>query len=295
MKISALNPTIKHIKKHQKCNDIRPIHFCGNEDIFIKNSTELQTGDKITGIGLIIDKPKIQNNHTGTAEDCLITYQNYNKNGCFRLIKNDKTKIKNISEFFKSNKEIFEIYQNNSFSFSDKLINQIEQISPKVANDIKDVFISEIVYTTLCKKQELQRAQELGYKKIDKNKDIICIQNFIVYHKEYNNASRYVSVPLLNFLSKKNDKNIIIKANAFGKESGSPVRLYLRYGFLPLKVSLEDIEKHKIETKKGLRLDPSYQVIMYLPENAILYESLRKIAPKYAIDTILPQWYIKTD
>ena len=67
-------------------------------------------------------------------------------------------------------------------------------------------------------------------------------------------------------------------ANAFGKDSASPVNLYLRYGFLPLKVSLEDIEKHKIKTSKSTRIDPSYHVIMYLPKDAVLYDILKKIS-----------------
>ena len=91
------------------------------------------------------------------------------------------------------------------------------------------------------------------------------------------------------------DKNIIIKANAFGKDSASPVNLYLRYGFLPLKVSLEDIEKHKIKTSKGTRIDPSYHVIMYLPKDAVLYDILKKICPKYEIDGISPKWFKRID
>jgi len=295
MKILGLNTGINRTKSYPTSNKPYNLSFQGIDDKFIKDLSAIKTGDKITGIGLVIDTPKIRNNNTGKTEDCLITYQNDNKNGCFRLIKNDKTKIQKIAGFFKSNKELYKSYENNSFSFSDELLSQIKKISPETAADIEDLSISEIVYTSLCKKQEIQRAQELGYKKIDNNKDIVCIQNFIVYKKEYNNASRYVSVPVLRSLYQNKDKNIIIKANAFGKDSASPVNLYLRYGFLPLKVSLEDIEKHKIKTSKGTRIDPSYHVIMYLPKDAVLYDILKKICPKYEIDAISPKWFKRID
>ena len=252
MKILGLNTGINRTKSYPTSNKPYNLSFQGIDDKFIKDLSAIKTGDKITGIGLVIDTPIIRNNNTGKTEDCLITYQNDYKNGCFRLIKNDKTKIQKIAGFFKSNKELYKSYENNSFSFSDELLSHIKKISPETAADIEDLSISEIVYTSLCKKQEIQRAQELGYKKIDNNKDIVCIQNFIV-------------------------------------------NLYLRYGFLPLKVSLEDIEKHKIKTSKGTRIDPSYHVIMYLPKDAVLYDILKKICPKYEIDAISPKWFKRID
>ena len=70
--------------------------------------------------------------------------------------------------------------------------------------------------------------------------------------------------------------NIIIKANAFGENPASPVNLYLRYGFIPLSANLDEIKQHTIKTQKRNRIDPNYQVVMYLPKDAILHSIIKK-------------------
>ena len=127
MKILGLNTGINRTKSYPTSNKPYNLSFQGIDDKFIKDLSAIKTGDKITGIGLVIDTPIIRNNNTGKTEDCLITYQNDYKNGCFRLIKNDKTKIQKIAGFFKSNKELYKSYENNSFSFSDELLSHIKK------------------------------------------------------------------------------------------------------------------------------------------------------------------------
>lgn len=182
--------------------------------------------------------------------------------------------------FYARNPRIRQEIAGSSFTISDETMRNISRTSPAAAEIIKETGIAQIVYTTLNKPEELNRLRELGYRKIDAGADIICIQNFIVNQKNYKDAFKIVAAPLMRALHENGEKNIVQKAIAFGEDSYSPVNLYLYFGFKPLSIDMQSLENSKIQTRKGLRIDPELPVVMYLPEDAILYKLLERIPYK---------------
>ena len=250
--------------------------FCANHDA-AADDFSLKTGGNLPFVGTVAALPEVFNIKTRAFEKCLLLYLNDDKNGCFRLVKNDPQKLRKISDFYKSHLEIADAVRNASFSLSDEMKNQISRINPQAREAIEDVNIAEIVYTTLNHPAELQKLQELGYKKINPDGDVVCIQNFIVNKKNYKDAYKIVAIPLLKGIQKNGDKNIVQKAIAFGTDSYSPVNLYLYWGFKPLSADLEQIEKSRVKTAKGMRIDPKMPVVMYLPEDALLYKYINRL------------------
>ncbi len=250
--------------------------FCANH-VAAADDFSLKTGGNLPFVGTVAALPEVFNIKTRAFEKCLLLYLNDDKNGCFRLVKNDPQKLRKISDFYKNHPEIADAVRNASFSLSDEIKNQISRINPQAREAIEDVNIAEIVYTTLNHPAELQKLQELGYKKINPDGDVVCIQNFIVNKKNYKDAYKIVAIPLLKGLQKNGDKNIVQKAIAFGTDSYSPVNLYLYWGFKPLSADLEQIEKSRVKTAKGMRIDPKMPVVMYLPEDALLYKYINRL------------------
>lgn len=249
-----------------------------NGDSF--SNCPLKTGDEIPYVGKVAAEPLVFNIKTKSYEKCLLLYQNDEKDGSLRLVKNEPEKLKKLSMFYARNPRIRQEIAGSSFTISDETMRNISRTSPAAAEIIKETGIAQIVYTTLNKPEELNRLRELGYRKIDAGADIICIQNFIVNQKNYKDAFKIVAAPLMRALHENGEKNIVQKAIAFGEDSYSPVNLYLYFGFKPLSIDMQSLENSKIQTRKGLRIAPELPVVMYLPEDAILYKLLERIPYK---------------
>lgn len=249
-----------------------------NGDSF--SNCALKTGDEIPFVGKVAAEPLVFNIKTKSYEKCLLLYQNDEKDGSLRLVKNEPEKLKKLSMFYARNPRIRQEIAGSSFTISDETMRNISRTSPAAAEIIKETGIAQIVYTTLNKPEELNRLRELGYRKINAGGDIICIQNFIVNQKNYKDAFKIVAAPLMRALHENGEKNIVQKAIAFGEDSYSPVNLYLYFGFKPLSIDMQSLENSKIQTRKGLRIDPELPVVMYLPEDAILYKLLERIPYK---------------
>lgn len=249
-----------------------------NGDSF--SNCALKTGDEIPFVGKVAAEPLVFNIKTKSYEKCLLLYQNDEKDGSLRLVKNEPEKLKKLSMFYARNPRIRQEIAGSSFTISDETMRNISRTSPAAAEIIKETGIAQIVYTTLNKPEELNRLRELGYRKINAAGDIICIQNFIVNQKNYKDAFKIVAAPLMRALHENGEKNIVQKAIAFGEDSYSPVNLYLYFGFKPLSIDMQSLENSKIQTRKGLRIDPELPVVMYLPEDAILYKLLERIPYK---------------
>lgn len=249
-----------------------------NGDSF--SNCALKTGDEIPYVGKVAAEPLVFNIKTKSYEKCLLLYQNDEKDGSLRLVKNEPEKLKKLSMFYARNPRIRQEIAGSSFTISDETMRNISRTSPAAAEIIKETGIAQIVYTTLNKPEELNRLRELGYRKINAGGDIICIQNFIVNQKNYKDAFKIVAAPLMRALHENGEKNIVQKAIAFGEDSYSPVNLYLYFGFKPLSIDMQSLENSKIQTRKGLRIDPELPVVMYLPEDAILYKLLERIPYK---------------
>lgn len=240
----------------------------------------LKTGDEIPYVGKVVAEPLVFNIKTKSYEKCLLLYQNDEKDGSLRLVKNEPEKLRKLSMFYAQNPRIRREISGSSFTISDETMRNISRTSPSMAEIIKETGIAQIVYTTLKKPEELNRLRELGYRKINASGDIICIQNFIVNQKNYKDAFKIVAAPLMRALHENGEKNIVQKAIAFGEDSYSPVNLYLYFGFKPLSIDMQSLENSKIQTRKGMRIDPELPVVMYLPEDAILYKLLERIPYK---------------
>lgn len=238
---------------------------------------EFKTGDFIPFFGKVVATPEVFNITTKTRDKCLVFYLNSSKDGCFRLVKNEPEKLEKLGAFYKKHLEIAKTIYDSSFSISPQTLADISRIDPSARDLIEDTTIAEVIYTTLNKPEELERLNELGYKKVNPDKEIVCIQNFAVKKKNYKDAFKLVTIPLFKGLQKNNDKNIVQKAIAYGDDPYSPVNLYLYYGFAPLSADINSIEKSRVQTPKGLRIDPNIPVVMYLPKDAVLYKYLEKM------------------
>lgn len=258
----------------------------------IKNNNLIQNKNiKLLSLGKLIGAPEIINIETKQKEKTLLFYQNTNSNGILKILKNKPDKINYFEKFINNNFYIYNEYKNSNFCFSENLKNKIEIINSDINNLINDITIAEIMYTTLKKPFEIERLKELGYKKIIKNMDVICIQNFILNQKQYHDAAKLLSIILLKALIQNKDKNIVIKANAFGSDKKSPINLYLRQGFIPLDSTINQIMQYKIQTNKGMRIDPNYTTVMWLPENAIIYNYAKTVN----FEPLFQNWFCRID
>ena len=116
-----------------------------------------------------------------------------------------------------------------------------------------------------------------GYKPADMQKEFVFIEDFYVdKNKSYRTAFKDTALGLFEILSTEKRQNILAIAQAIGDNSSSPIHLYLRAGFKPLNMTLEEIEEHIVNTKKGRRLDPKLTVLMYLPNDAYLYQIIKR-------------------
>lgn len=246
-------------------------------------------GQHFDNIGTIVAQQKLLNIKTQEMVPCAVIYSSTPNGGTFHLIRENFSLLTKVQELLKTNPEILDAIKARHGCVLNPNVEKIIKQNKTLAEILKQSIIAEISYMRLHTEDDLMRVARLGYKKIDTDKDIIFIQNLIVNQPEYKNATKTVVKPLLKGLTQKGLNNILIKASAFGKNPKSPIHLYAFFGFKPLNITEEEIEKHTIQTSMGPRLDPNYKIMMYLPKNAILYAILNRIPP-LEISQINPNW-----
>ena len=202
-----------------------------------------KVGSSIKSIGLIIGEPKVLNNLTNKLEDCYLIYQNSKRDGVIRLIKKDLPKISDLSNQLQFSPQVMEILENHNFYTADAILNKVKPVNSNVVDLFNDLRISEVGYTTITKDRGKQIIIDKGYK-CPPDSDIIFVEDLILKQKEYSKATRLVYLPLLTAFKNNGDKNILTVALAIGENSASPVHLYQRMGFKPLKDSINEIESH---------------------------------------------------
>lgn len=287
MKIfNVLSIPINNNKIYLPQNASNKLHLRDNVSFSANIST---IGQHFDNIGTIIAQPKLLNIKIHEMVNCAIIYSATQNGGTFHLVKDSIKVLKKLQELFKIHPEMLAAIKTRHGCVLNPNVEKIIGQNRSLTEILKQSIIAEISYMKLSSEDDLMRVARLGYKKIDNDKDIIFLQNLIVNQPEYENAMRTVVTPLLKGLTQKGSNNILIKASAFGENSKSPIHLYEFFGFKPLKATEEEIEKHKVQTSKGYRLDPSYRIMMYLPQNAILYSVLNRIAP-LEISKINPNW-----
>lgn len=246
-------------------------------------------GQHFDNIGTIVAQQKLLNMETHEMVPCAVIYSATPNGGTFHLIKENFSLLKKVQELLKTHPEILDAIKARHGCVLNPNIEKLIKENKCLTEILEQLIIAEVSYIKLHSEDELMRVARLGYKKIDNDKDIIFIQNLILNQHEYKNATKTVVTPLLQGLTQKGLNNILIKASAFGKDPKSPIHLYSFFGFKPLNITEEEIEKHTIQTPKGPRLDPNYKIMMYLPQNAILYALLNRIPP-LEISRINSKW-----
>ena len=129
-----------------------------------------------------------------------------------------------------------------------------------------------------------------GYKPYD-DKEFIFIEDYYFdRNKNFDSSGKIVAIPLLKKIIDNKNKNILAIAAAIGEDSYSPANLYFRYGFKPFTQTKEEIEKQIIETPKGDRINPKYAIPIYLPDDAKLYQIIKRYKGLDEIDKIYSNW-----
>lgn len=263
------------------------ITFSGNLPVSLK------VGTYIKNVGLIIKEQNVLNKETNLLEKCYLMHQGTSENGVIRLVKSDAAKIKKLSSIFTSNPKLMEDFKKHKFYTYDSTLDDLSVYNPEIKGLFDDLRISEIGYTRIKNPKAKQMIFNKGYKSISDSGDLVFIEDLFTKQNQYAIKSRLVGFPLIKALQNNGDKNILTIALALGKNDSSPVNLYLRLGFKPLKDSVQDIDTHKIRTYKGERLDPKYKVSMYLPEDAVLYDIIKKDSSLDEIYSVKPDWFKK--
>lgn len=285
--LNVLNTPIKNNIIYASQNANNKTHLRDNVS-FSANLSLI--GQHLENIGTIIAQPKLLNIKTHEMMPCDIIYSSTQNGGTFHLIKENNYLLNEIQKLFKVHPDILEAIRARHGCVINPAVEKIIEQNRRLAEILKQSIIAEVSYIKLHSEDDLMRVARLGYKKIDNDKDIIFLQNLVVNKTEYENAMRTVTMPLFKGLMQKGLNNILIKASAFGKNPKSPIHLYESFGFKPLGMTEEEVEKHVIQTNKGLRLDPKYKIMMYLPQNTSLSYILNKIPP-LEITKTNPDWF----
>lgn len=259
------------------------------DNIFFGMSASL-IGKHFDDIGTIISQPKLLNIDTNEIIPCSILHSSTQNGGTFHLIKDSGDLLSKVQGLLKAHPEILEAIKARFGCIITPTVEKIISKNKELTAIIKQELIAEVSYMKLSPEDALRAVEKLGYKKNDEGKDIFFLQNLVVSKPEYKNAMKTVTTPLLKGLVEKGIHNILLKASAFGENAKSPIHLYEFFGFKPLNITKEEVEKHTVQTVNGRRLDPNYRIMMYLPQNAVLYSILNKLAP-LEISNINPNWF----
>ena len=276
MKITCLDKNLNNLLLKSKTKSVFCFKADNNSfDVFVKSGC-INRLDEKKSFCKVVGTFNVYNRKTKVFEKCaMLCFQDENS-GSFKLVKNNKEKMMKIENYLKFNDDVRCEFENSCYLFTPQIRKTIAKTDRDLLKDIDDLIIAEASYNTLNKPEEIKKLAELGYEKVDKSKDTVLAHNFILYQKDFDKAAKKVMFSLFGHLKNTNQRNLVIKAAAFGENPVSPINYYLRLGFLPLGVTFEDIEKHKIQTSKGVRISPDYRILMYLPSNAVLYDLQEK-------------------
>ena len=272
MKICGVNNGIHYINHDRYrfntvCAASKKTAFCSSfkEGVCIKN------------IGKIIKEVPIYNDIKGNSDSGYLIYKKNKKGGVVKLfVKNDE-KIRELSEKISNDPKALEFLDKFNHYTMGVILDKLQMINPKVSKLYDDLRISECGFILIDDLKDKDALMSKGYKPIDLEKDFVFIEDFYVDKKKgYGTASKSTAICLFEILNDEKNNNILAIAQAIGKDSKSPVNLYLRAGFKPLRMTIEEIEQHTIDTPKGKRLDPKLAVSMYLPKDAYIYQIIRR-------------------
>lgn len=253
-------------------------------------------GETIENLGLVIRELSVRNCDTHSDEECYLLYKPYENGGTFRLMKKAPEKLKELSEELKAHPDILEEMRKLGYTIFTPVLEAAKEVAPRLVELFDELTISEITYARLKKEKPFEKLEKFGYKPINPNDRVTAIYKFFLNQKKYAHAAPEVVSALFKALTKDNIKrNVVVRASGYGKDRVSPFNMYSRYGFKPLSATADEIDAHKISTSKGLRLNPDFPVLMYLPEDALLYRLLRDRPDLDEINRICPGWFNLND
>ena len=234
-----------------------------------KSNNKVLIGENIKNIGTVVGHLKLKNNLTLQKDNCIITFNNKHNTGIFKILLEDPLQIQELSknlEYFPKVKDFLERHNNYTNSI---VMNEIFNINNEIYNLYNNLRIAECGYTKITDKKDKDSIIQKGYVPINVDDDFFVIESlFSRQENSYVAASKAIAFFAFQCLFMNNKFNIITVAKALG-DSQSPVNLYLRNGFVPFKVTKDDIDKHMIKTQKGLRIDPNFAVPMFLPKKIL--------------------------
>ena len=260
-----------------------------NKSIFF-SSNPAKIGSNIKNIGLIVEEIKLFNRFSQNYENCYLIYKKTNNGGVFSLYKKNIEKIYELSkilENYPSLKETLERY--NCYTIP-QVLEKIKEIDYKAAQIFEELRIAECGFIRIKDKKSKDIIISKGYKPYDQDDFIFVEDYFYDKNKGFDSSGRVVATPLFKKLIDSRKRNILAIASAIGNKSYSPANLYFRYGFKPFNRTKEEIEKQIIHTPKGERINPNFSISVYLPDNSIIYEIIKKYHGLDEIDKMYSNW-----
>lgn len=302
MKVLKINSNYKHNNDvncksssiNYKCQQFNPKNIKTSDDVcFTGNSIKPhKIGETIEHLGLVIKELKVHNYDMHRDEECYLFFKRSQNGGSFCLMRKIPEKLKELSDELKKYPDTLSEMQKAGCTIFTPALKAAKEVAPQLVELFNELTIAEITYAKLNGAQNFEKVTKFGYKPINSEDGITTIQNLFLNQKKYKQATIAVVAPLFRALTQgKIKRNVIVKASAYGENRVSPFNLYSRYGFKPLSATTEEIETHKIPTSKGLRVNPDYPVLMYLPEDALLYKISRDKSNLDEINKISPGWF----
>lgn len=255
-----------------------------------KNLSDVNIGDYICDIGLLVQKTTIYDKTKKSDIPCFIVFNKDEFGNSLKLIKIQENYEKTVSGLKQEYEKIKKCINSKE---ANKLTNEINYLERKARDFIdreNDNNIAKIrfyvapaenikdFWKDINELEKVINLIETLQKKDRKTDKIAYIIDFINFDaSNYFEGGRKLALALIHLLKEHNFDNILITANAIGESTKSPVRLYLRAGFEPLFPSMDEIIKLTNNFKK--HLDPKMQVYMYLPEDAMVNEVVEKQKP----------------
>ena len=253
-------------------------------------------GETIENLGLVIRELSVRNCDTHSDEECYLLYKPYENGGTFRLMKKMPEKLKGLSEELKAHPDILEEMRKFGYTIFAPALDTAKEVTPRLAELFDELTISEITYARLKKEKPFEKLEKFGYVPINPNDRVTAIYKFFLNQKKYAHAAPEVVAALFKALTQDGIKrNVLVKASAYGNDRVSPFNMYSRYGFRPLSATADKIQANMLPTSKGPRLNPDFPVLMYLPEDALLYKLLKKQPDLDEINKLCPGWFNLND
>ena len=253
-------------------------------------SASYKIGSNIKNLGLIIQEIPVLNKKTKNFENCYLFYKKTNKGGVFSLYKKNIANINELSENLEKNPRLKEKMECYNFYTIPQILEKIKEIDYRTAQLYDELRIAECGFLKIEDNKTKNSLISKGYKPYD-DKEFIFIEDYYFdRNKNFDSSGKIVAIPLLKKIIDNKNKNILAIAAAIGEDSYSPANIYFRYGFKPFTQTKEEIEKQIIKTPKGDRINPKYAIPVYLPDDAKLYEIIKRYKGLDEIDKIYSNW-----